>query len=287
MSESEVHPEAMLPLCLLMSAAFVQAPFVPAPAAPLPAAFQVPEGLRIKTESLAFQGFDQEHFDVRGTLAQGPLRVPVEGRVWRFNLESSGPRVGAIRLMQMLRPHLESTGWVWQWAERGVARRPVEGQDLWLRVASGASGELKVVLAEPGPPPVLVLQKPGTGVEFPKPDGDFSYLAPWPGARLVSSAPSQAPVAVMMPDGRAGFALVNFIEKEYALPERISAHAFLTVYRRALEVAGWDIEGNFKGVMIQLQATYQKDGRDLRATLRLVEDAMAISVADVGAQRPR
>lgn len=277
----------MFPLGLLMPVAFLQVPPVPVPAPPLPPAFVVPEGLRLKADSLAFQGFDQEFFEVRGTLAQGPLRVPVEGRVWRFNLESSGPRVGAIRLMQALRPHLEATGWVWQWVERGVARRPLEGRDLWLRVASGASGELKVVLAEPGPPPVLVLQAPGAEVELPKPDGDFPYLAPWPGARLVSSAPSQAPVAATLPDGRAGFVLVNFIEKEYALPERISAHAFLTVYRRALEAAGWEIEGNFKGVMIQLQATYQKGGRDLRATLRLVEDAMAISVADVGAQRPR
>lgn len=277
----------MHPIHLLTAWALVQAPPSPPPPAGVPEALVLPDGLRIKEGSLTFQPFDQEVFEVRGSLAQGPVRVPLEGRVWRFSLESSGPRMGALRLMQQLRPQLEATGWVWQWAERGVARRPLEGQDLWLRVASGASGELKVVLAESAPAPVLVLQKPGSEVEFPKPDGDFPYLAPWPGARLVSSAPTQAPVAATLPDGRAGFVLVNFIEKEYALAEPLSAHAFLTVYRRALEAAGWDIEGNFKGAMIQVQATYQRDGRDLRATLRLLGDAMAISVADVGAQRPR
>lgn len=277
----------MFPIPFLMSLALCQAPPSPAPALPIPEAFVVPEGFRIKEGSIAFQAFDQEAFEMRGSPAQGPFRVPVEGRVWRFSLESSGPRAGALRLMQSLRPQLEAAGWIWQWVERGVARRPLGGRDLWLRVGSGASGELKIVLAEPAPPPVLVLQKPGTEVEFPKPDGDFPYLAPWPGARLVSSAPTQAPVAATMPDGRAGFVLVNFIEKEYALAEPLSPHAFLTVYRRALEAAGWEIEGNFKGALIQVQATYLRDGRDLRATLRLVGDAMAISVADVGAQRPR
>lgn len=277
----------MIPFHLLTSWALFQAPPPPPPAPPVPAAFPLPEGLRIKDGSLTFQPFDRETFELRGSLAQGRLQVPVEGRVWRFSLESSGARAGAIRLMQLLRPQLEASGWVWQWVERGVARRPLEGRDLWLRVGSGASGELKIVLAEPAPPPVLVLQKPGPEVEFPKPDGDFPYLAPWPGARLMSSEPSRAPVAATLPDGRAGFVVVNFIEKEYALAEPLSAHAFLTVYRRALESAGWEIEGNFKGALVQVQATYQKDGRDLRATLRLAGSAMAISVADVGAQRPR
>lgn len=277
----------MLPLAILMPFALVQAPAASSSALPLPGTFPVPPGLRIKEGTLAFQGYDREVFEVRGPLPQGPVRVPVEGRVWRFNLEADGPRAGALRLMQMLRPALEDAGWSWQWAERGVARRALEQQDLWVRIASGASGELKVVLAEPAPPPVLALQKPGAEVEFPKPDGDFPYLAPWPGARLVSSAPTQAPVAATLPDGREGFVLVNFIEKEYALAEPLSAHAFLTVYRKALEAAGWEIEGNFKGALIQLQATYLREGRDLRATLRLVGDAMAISVADVGAQRPK
>lgn len=277
----------MLPLHVLMPLALLQVPQPPSTAMPLPAALTLPEGLRVKEGSTDFQAFDREAFELRGTLAQGPVRVAVEGRVWRFSVESSASRVGALRLLQMLRPHLEATGWTWQWAERGVARRALEGRDLWLRVGSGASGELRMVLAEPAPPPVLVLQKPGAEVEYPKPDGDFSYLAPWPGARLVSSAPTQAPVAATMPDGRSAFVLVNFIEKEYALAEPLSAHAFVTVYRRALEAAGWEIEGNFKGALVQVQATYQKDGRDLRATLRLMGDAMAISVADVGAQRPQ
>lgn len=277
----------MHPFAFLVPILLVQAPPSGPRMLPVPAGFVVPEGLRIKDGSITFETFDQEVFEVRPSAAQGPVRVPVEGRLWRFSLESSGPRAGALRLMQALRPALESTGWTWQWSERGVARRALEGQDLWVRVMSGASGELRVVLAEPTPPPVLVLQKPGAQVEYPKPDGDFPYLAPWPGAQLMSTAPSQAPVAATLSEGREGFVMVTFIEKEYALAEPVSPHAFLKVYRQALEAAGWEIEGNHKGALIQLQATYLREGRDLRATLRLAGDAMAISVADVGAQRPK
>jgi hypothetical protein len=81
--------------------------------------------------------------------------------------------------------------------------------------------------------------------------------------------------------------LVNWIEKEYALPEPPSAFEFVTAYRQALESAGWEIEGDFHGSLIQVQAIYLQGHRDIRLTLRLVGDAMAISVADVGAQRPK
>ncbi len=258
------------------------------PGAPaLPSVFPIPPGLRIKEGSLAVQPFDLETFEVRLSAQQGPVRVPVEGRVWRFKLEGDGVRQGALRLLQTLRPALEAAGWQWQWAERGVARLNLEDRSLWVRLSAGATGEVAVVLAEPAPPPVLELRRPGPTVEYPKPDGDFPYLTPWPGARLVRSEPTQAPVATTVAEGREGFVLVTFIEKEYVLSEPLSPHAFLTVYRKALETAGWEIDGNYKGILVQLQASYQREGRDLRAILRLAGDALAISVADIGAQRPR
>lgn len=275
-----MHP-LMLALCL------AQAPAVHPGVPPALAALPIPEGFRLRMDNREYSDFDQVAFEVRPSVERGPVRLPMEGRVWKFTLESSGARVGASTMLQRLRPALEEAGWTWQWLERGVASRRSDGMDLWVRVTPGATGEVRVVLLERTDPPRLTLVPPGPEVQWPRPEQDFPYLTPWPGSRLVRSAPTQAPVAADLGNGAQGFVLVNFIEKEYALPGPVSAHAFTTAYRRALEAAGWEIEGNFKGSLVQVQAVYVREGRDIRATLRLVDDAMAISVADVGAQRPK
>lgn len=279
----------MHPLLLALCLAQAPPPAAAVSAATPPAlvAMPIPEGFQLRLDNREYSDFDQVVFEVRPSVERGPLRLPLEGRVWKFTLESSGARVGASTLLQRLRPALEEAGWTWQWAERGVASRRTEGLDLWVRVSPGATGELRVVLLERTDPPKLTLVPPGATVQWPRPEEDFPYLTPWPGSKLVRSAPTQAPVAADLGNGQQGFVLVNFIEKEYVLPGPVSAHAFTTAYRRALEAAGWEIEGNFKGSLVQVQAVYVREGRDIRATLRLVDDAMAISVADVGAQRPK
>ncbi|HWQ10869.1 MAG TPA: hypothetical protein VN436_17230, partial [Holophaga sp.] len=70
-------------------------------------------------------------------------------------------------------------------------------------------------------------------------------------------------------------------------PDPPSPYEFVSSYEQALEAAGWDIEGNSHGTVIELQASYFKNGRDIRVVLRLADDALVISVADVGAQRPK
>ena len=266
-----MHPLLILP-------ALVQ----PAPAAvPPPPACTLPAELQVKEGSAAFVPFDQVAFELPG----GRGRSVVEGPAWRFALEAAEGRRGPSTLLQWLKPALEAAGWTWVWEQRGVARLEGKGPEAWLRVSPGGSGELAVVLVQRGEPRRLELTSPGPQVAPPpSPDRDFSFLPPWPGAVLMRCVDSPVPVGVVFPDGRQAIQIVNFIEKQYALAAPPSAHEFTFAYRRALEAAGWEIEGNFKGALIQIQALYRKDGRDLRATLRLAEDAMSVAVADVGAQ---
>ena len=264
---------------------FVPALVQEAPA--LPPGFTLPESLRVKPDSFKVSSYDLETFEVKPPGNQAPLRLPIKGKTWRFVLESSGVRAGIFSLQQTLRPALVDGGWVWQWEQRGVARRQQGDQEAWIKVSPAGSAALQVVLIQPGLPRTIVLTKPGKIPENPAPDKGFPYLTPWPGAELVASAPSQAPVVADLGNGSQGFVTVNWIEKEYAIPEPPSAFEFVTAYRQALEAAGWEIEGDFHGSLVQVQAIYLQDGRDIRLTLRLVGDAMAISVADVGAQRPK
>jgi hypothetical protein len=255
----------------------------------LPPGFTLPEGLRVKPGTLKISAYDLETFEVKPSLNQAPLRLPIKGRTWRFVLESSGVRAGSYSLQQALKPALTLGGWVWQWEQRGVARRIEGAQELWIKVSPAGSAALQVALVQPGSPRTITLTKPQKTPEVPAPDGDFPYLTPWPGAVLMVSAPPQPgpPIACDLGGGRQGFVIVNWIEKQYAIPDPPSTYEFVATYRQALETAGWEIEGNFQGGLVQVQAIYLQDGRDIRLTLRLAGDVMAVSVADIGAQRPK
>ena len=251
----------------------------------LPAYFPLLPGMEVKAGNREGWSYDQESFDLRNPATQGLVKVSVQGRTWRFVLHSTEARpIGALTLMVRYKPILEEAGWTWQWEERGIAKRVVGESESWLRIAPSGGGELKVVLVEKGDPRRLVLSAPGPRPELPTGKEDFPYLPPWPGAKLVASAVSQAPVGLKLPDGKETIAMVNFIDKEYQLSETPAAAEFLATYRAALEKAGWEIEGSLRGSVPQIQANYIKSGRDIRATLRLSGDALGISVADVGAQ---
>jgi hypothetical protein len=211
--------------------------------------------------------------------------VPVAGRTWRFLVHAAGAKpYGAFALLDRLLPALEQDGWTLEWRERAIAKRTVGERQYWAKASAGASGELRMVLVEKGEPRTLDLPLPGLVFELPKGNEDFSYLPPWPGAKLTASNTSRAPVDVKFPDGVERIVMVNFLDKEYSLPKPPSDYEFMVVYREALERAGWTLEGTLRGGITQLQATFIRRGRDLRATLRLLGDAMGISVADVGAQ---
>lgn len=235
---------------------------------------------------MAFQEFDEEPMEFRNPATGALVRVKAEGRVWRFSLQGEGVRLGALSMQDRVKDVLALRAWNLVWPERGVFRLTTEGRDVWLRTQAG-SGELKCVLVEKAPPPLIFLPAPGTQPVMPKPQEDFPYLLPWPGAVITASASSQSPVGVKLPSGEERLMMVNWVEKEYQLAAPVSGHAFLVGYRHALIAAGWEMEGSNRGPMMQLQATYQKEGRDIRITLRLAGDVMGIAVADVGAQLPK
>lgn len=276
----EGHPGGMFPLLLVPAQ-------VAAPQAAAVPAFPLPPALRIRPGSLKISPYDREVFEVRSPDGKDLGRAEMDGRVSRFSVDSSQGPMGTLSLMDHLKPWMEAQGWVWRYAERGVAQLKTLKGECWVRIQALPRGEISVTLLEPGGPRKLSMAKPGKVPELPRGNEDFPYLAPWPGARLASSKVLENPVPVDLGDGKQLLVRVNWIEKTYALDPVPTSFEFLEAYAAALEAQGWEIEGKFKGRPSQLQAFYAKDGRDIRATLSLWEQGMAISVADVGAQRPR
>lgn len=245
----------------------------------------------LKPGSMEVRTFDIESFDIRNPLNQGLLKIKVEGHTLRFVVRPESERnerpVGSLTMLARLQPALEEVGWIWEWKERGIARRLDGNREIWLRLTSLGSGEIRCLMVEKGEPRAFTLPSPGVIPELPLAREDFPYLPPWPGSKISGSAVSQAPVGVKLLDGKEVLVMVNFMDKEYDLVDVPSAHEFLLAYRTALLKAGWEIDGSLKGVTTELQAIYTLKGRDIRATLRLAGDAMGISVADVGAQIPK
>lgn len=269
----------MLPL-LILPAQVQEAPA-------LPPVFAIPGGLQIKPGSFKVSAYDMDTFEIKPVGAKAPQRLPVKGRTWRFILESSGARAGILSLQQLFRPVLAAGGWSWMWEERNVARHATGAQDYWVKASPSGAAALQVVIIQKGLPRTLVLAQPGGTPENPPPDQDFPYITPWPGARLVKSEPTESPVVADMGNGMPGFVMVRWVEKGYTLQDPPSPYEFVSSYEQALVAAGWDIDGNSHGTVIELQASYAKNGRDIRVVLRLADDALVISVADVGAQRPK
>ncbi len=272
----------MLLACLLAASVSTS---TPSTTPDLPPGLKLPSSLCIKDEGRAYYHFDEEGFDVRGEGLAAPVRVKVEGRTWRFSVGACQGRQGISGLIQAMYQGLEQSGWQWKWQERGVARQEVDGRECWLKVQPSTSSELGVVLIERGQVRPLKMNAPGATPELPKNEENFPYLTPWPGSRFLDCKVRRGPVPAVLADGQQRMIGVYFVDKYYALSERISAHEFLGAYRKSLEDSGWEIEGAFKGDRIYLQAIYLKQGRDIRATVTLLEGAMSISVTDVGAQK--
>jgi hypothetical protein len=250
----------------------------------LPPELEIPAGLELRPGSVQFSTFDRDTFELPSPKGGLPLRLPVEGKVWRLALRSNeGRPLGALTLSERLRNGMDPA-WTWEWKERLVASRRIGERVLWLRASPGATGELRVTMVEKGLPRNMDLPEPALLPEQPKGPEDFPYLPPWPGAKLRASAVSQSPVDAKFQGGTERIVLLNWIDKEYVLPRPPSPHEFLVVYRAALLRAGWEIEGSLQGGTTQIQATYRRRGRDIRTTLRLMGDAMGISVSDAGAQ---
>lgn len=266
---------------MLMLPAQVQE--VPAP----PKVFGLPGGLRVRSGSLRPAVFDRETFEVRSPDGRELGKVELEGRITRFSVESAGTPMGALSILERLKPHLEGQGWVWRYEDRGVGQLRTSAGDCWVRMQAQPRGEVSVVLLEPGGARALAFAKPGAVPELPKGPEDFPYLGPWPGARLVESKPGEGPVAVDLGGGKQILVRINHIEKLYVLDAPPSSVEFLNAYAEALKKNGWDIEGRFMGRPTRLQVLYQKEGRDIRATISLWDEGQSILVADVGAQRPR
>ena len=196
-------------------------------------------------------------------------------------------------------------------ADEIFATQTKDGVESWLHLwpANGDSAHVQLLqiapfksslkaaeTVEPPPPPPpapappppapapakLTLQEPGAAPETVTPgQGDFPYLPPVPGSKLVEGRADASPFYVMPADAKQPELVANgSIIKAYQPPQGMGLAQLLGAYHSGLLDAHWTIVSELHAAGVNLTAHYGGNGRNLWATLHLAETGYSIRVAD-------
>lgn len=193
-------------------------------------------------------------------------------------------------------PALRAGGWVLQGSDGATTytlkRVAPNGQESWLRIALGDFQEPLVELIElAASQATLVLPAPAAQPETPGPQDDFPFLRKPDGAVLAGTGSVDEPldVAVSGLDREAQLVGTRYVVKRYTPPASLSKLQFETIYRAALEKAGWKVKppAGGKPGEGQVVAQYAAQGRLLWAVLGRGNDnsdsGLMFKLADLGA----
>lgn len=212
--------------------------------------------------------------------AGGPwLKLKPAGKTWRvwYRGNGKGPELDAL-----MRKSLKVQGWELLTKDGLViAKRTVGSKTEWVKAAPYDKGVKAVFLVESDPPHSLTLVEPKATPETFGDADDFPYLAHFPEAKLKNTVVGSSAIHASPPGVKPElFAGPPTLNKYYELPSTYAPLELVTVYKTALEKAGWTILSTAVGSDGALDAHYAKNGRDIFV---YIHDGM-ISVADVGVQ---
>ncbi len=258
-------------LLVLCPAALVAAP-------DLPSKFHAPVGFSVTGVHYAL--FDTAKFEY--PLAGKTERVNIEGHVWKLYLGSdTRPVVDPAVTATKIAASLEHDGWT---ILRHDGLLVAKNGDLWL-TGYGNSGSVGVTLAQQAPlPRPMTLTPPSATVENVADNGDFPWLAPFPGAKLKSTQHGNERIDITAPHAKEQSFSGPTVVKYYEAPGDVSSYEFVNAYRRALLAAGWTVVRDAIGGDGFVLAHYAKNGRDIWLYTHLAGTGQMVRAADTGAE---
>lgn len=246
----------------------------------LPSSFALPSGFSLDNKSSKSLDFDHEQISYHGP--QGSISSEPAGHTWRLMMRLDVPRKSGDEVDKLMRDYLQAQSWqILTPSGTLVAQKIVDNETWWFK-GSAFSGDYRAVIIRVGEPPhSLNLPPPAAQVESVKNSEDFPYLLRFPGAKLVRTSESSAPISAAAPgSGAEVFVGPPVIEKWYEMPAGIAPLELVTVYQQALTKAGWTIIRTAVAGDGLLIAHYSQNGRDIYC---YIHDGN-LRVADVGAQ---
>jgi len=209
--------------------------------------------------------------------------ITVEGKHYGAGLRAE-PGLDENATWATIKPALLAHGWTIV-TDAGVkVLRMHTPHDAWLKVDIFGSDDVRVSMIELAPQAVaLTLPPPAPQPEVVGPNADFPFLGRMPGSQLKETQVDDGPMNVTTDrDQEPQLAGTGSVVKYYTIPQGVSVHQFVTVYRNALSAAGWAIAKVGDGSDGTVLAHFGRNGRDVWASLHIGGDDISMRVADAG-----
>jgi OmpA-OmpF porin, OOP family len=168
---------------------------------------------------------------------------------------------------------------------RAIMHLKQNGLDVWADVSIYEPPKEGMEVIEVAPLPIaLTLAPPASTPEKVVPaKGDFPYLAPLPGSRLVGGNHDPGPMSVTLPGTNQPENVASgYTWKRYLPADGQSQIEWFTVYHDALPKAGWTIINTFHSGDAVITAHYGLHGRNIWAYLHMSGGEYSFLVGDEG-----
>ena len=154
----------------------------------------------------------------------------------------------------------------------------------WLKAQTLSQGKTTLAIEIPArfKSIELTLAAPGATAETVQPNtGDFPYLGPIPGSTLLSGRATAEPFYVQPADAKQPDLVANgSIVKDYQSPPGVGLALLFGAYKTALLRAHWTIVSERHEAGVLIVTHYGENGRNIWASLHLMEHGYEIIVAD-------
>jgi OOP family OmpA-OmpF porin len=245
------------------------------PTVNLPAGFAVPGDFREDVGRRQYWDFDTIQFD---------NQHKVDGHLWRIAVAAVQPNNNGDVIVALFATDLEQAGWTILRRQGKLVAHRTGGPELWVD-GTGNSGDFSLELIEVAAPArSLTLKPPQAEVETVADNQDLPYLSPLPGSKMEKTIHDQRGIEIKLPNATQTSLAFSDMTRWYDEPPGVSSYEFATVYRKALEAAGWDVTRVQVGGDVAITAHYGKNGRDIWLYTHGDGGKQSVNVVDYGAE---
>ena len=270
-------------LSALFTAFFVLSAAAAPPTHDLPSGFVISNTVREDVKRRVFWDFDTAQFEYTPA-GKATVRQKVDGHLWRTAVVATQPNNNVDVFIASYAAELKNAGWTILRGQGVLVAHKAGGGDLWL-TGSGSSVDFRLVLVEAAQPSrILALKPPQAQVETVPDNQDLPYILPIPGSKMEKTVYDHRAFEIILPNAKQASYAVPAMTRWYDEPPGVSSYEFVTLYRKSLEAAGWDVVRGQVGGDAVVLAHYARNGRDVWLYTRGDGVRQNINIADYGAE---
>lgn len=255
------------------------------PAVDLPKGFALPDSFKEDAAKRQYWDFDTAQYDFIPAGEKGQTHQKVEGHLWKVATSTAAiPLNNPDGVVTLLADGLAKDGWsVLRRQGMLVAHKTGGGMDLWVS-GTGNAGFFPLLLTQVAAPSrSLTLTPPAEKIESVKDDDALPYAPPMSGSKAEKTIKDHRTIDITPAGSSEKQFGTSDATRWYDEPAGVSSYEFATVYRKALEAAGWIVTSVKVGGDAAVTAHFTKSGRDIWLYTHADGGKQSINIVDYGA----